>query len=103
MKSSRVPQTTHVAIIGAGPYGLAVASHLGHAGVEYRIFGSAMHAWRAQMPEGMLLRSQPWAASISDPAGERSIERFVEERRLPDATLTSPLPLDMYIEYADWF
>ena len=97
------PDWIDVAVIGAGPHGVSVGSHLGHAGVEYRIFGSAMHAWRAQMPEGMLLRSQPWAASISDPAGERSIERFVEERGLPDGTLTSPLPLDTYIEYADWF
>jgi thioredoxin reductase len=97
------PDWIDVAVIGAGPHGLSVGSHLGRAGVEYRIFGSAMHAWRAQMPEGMLLRSQPWAASISDPAGERSFERFVDERRLPDVTLNSPIPLDTYIDYADWF
>jgi thioredoxin reductase len=97
------PDWIDVAVIGAGPHGLSVGSHLGGAGVEHRIFGSAMHAWRAQMPEGMFLRSQPWAATISDPAGERSFERFVDERHPPDVTLTTPVPLDAYLDYADWF
>jgi 2-polyprenyl-6-methoxyphenol hydroxylase-like FAD-dependent oxidoreductase len=41
-----------VVIIGAGPYGLSLASYLRHAGVERRIFGVPMEAWR-QMPVGM--------------------------------------------------
>ena len=45
------------AVIGAGPYGLAVASHLRAIGAEVRIFGKPMDFWASQMPKGMLLRS----------------------------------------------
>ena len=41
-----------VVIIGAGPYGLSLASYLSQSGIERRIFGFPMRAWR-QMPPGM--------------------------------------------------
>ena len=41
-----------VAVIGAGPYGLATAAHLRHAGVPVRTFGGVLEFWREQMPEG---------------------------------------------------
>ena len=45
-----------VAVIGAGPYGLAIAAHLAAAGVETRTFGEPMGFWRNNMPKGMKLR-----------------------------------------------
>ena len=39
-----------VAIIGAGPYGLAVGAHLRAADVPVRVFGEAMAFWRRNMP-----------------------------------------------------
>jgi cation diffusion facilitator CzcD-associated flavoprotein CzcO len=59
--------TLAVAIVGAGPYGLAAAAHLRAANVPIRIFGDALSFWRGNMPAGMKLRS-PWAAThIADP------------------------------------
>jgi cation diffusion facilitator CzcD-associated flavoprotein CzcO len=43
------------AIIGAGPFGLAVAAHLG--GARVRVYGEPMRTWRRLMPPGMRLRS----------------------------------------------
>jgi cation diffusion facilitator CzcD-associated flavoprotein CzcO len=54
--------THQVAIIGAGPYGLAAAAHLRAVGVETCIFGKVMEFWENQMPAGMFLRSS-WEAS----------------------------------------
>ena len=34
---------TDVAIVGAGPYGLSIAAHLGEFGIEFRVFGDPMH------------------------------------------------------------
>ena len=48
----------HTAIIGAGPYGLSIATHLRARGVDFRIFGQPMQAWQDQMPAGMLLKSE---------------------------------------------
>jgi len=94
---------TDVAVIGAGPYGLSVASHLGRAGVEHRVFGSAMHTWRAQMPERMLLRSEGCASSISDPVGARMFGRFVSDRRPDGVVPRAPIRLDTFIDYSNWF
>jgi cation diffusion facilitator CzcD-associated flavoprotein CzcO len=41
----------HVVIIGAGPYGLSIAAHMRERGIEFRIFGSPLRAWRSQMPK----------------------------------------------------
>jgi 2-polyprenyl-6-methoxyphenol hydroxylase-like FAD-dependent oxidoreductase len=42
--------------VGAGPYGLSVAAHLRRHGREFRIFGTPMQSWRANMPVGMYLK-----------------------------------------------
>jgi 2-polyprenyl-6-methoxyphenol hydroxylase-like FAD-dependent oxidoreductase len=36
---------THVAVIGAGPYGLSSAASLRAAGIEIRVFGEPMAFW----------------------------------------------------------
>ena len=54
------PADCDVAIVGAGPYGLAAAAHLAPThGLEVRVFGRSMSFWDEQMPRGMLLRSAP--------------------------------------------
>ena len=59
---------TDVAILGAGPYGLAAAAHLRRAGVDVRVMGQPMSFWRG-MPVGMLLRSNWTATCIGDHQG----------------------------------
>src|SRR3954453_7068717 len=57
-----------VAIVGAGPYGLSIASHLHRrGGPAVRVFGDPMSFWRDRMPSGMLLRSPYVASNIADP------------------------------------
>jgi thioredoxin reductase len=78
---TRVPVTDmtaapDVAIVGAGPYGLSIAAHLGAAGVPFRIFGRPMQTWRDHMPDGMLLKSDGFASNLSDPSGRFTLERF---------------------------
>jgi FAD-dependent urate hydroxylase len=90
----------HVAIIGAGPYGLSAAAHLRQAGVDAVVFGEAMASWEAQMPQGMLLRSTRRSSSISDPVRALTLERF--EAQL-GSELPRPIPLEMFITYGRWF
>ncbi len=87
-----------VAIIGAGPYGLSVAAHLGD--VDVRVLGRPMSFWRDHMPEGMKLRSPRGASNLSSPSEPAQLEDFERERRLsPEA----PLPLSTFVEYGCWF
>src|SRR5579864_2491350 len=89
-----------VAIIGAGPYGLATAAHLRAAGVNTRVFGSAMAFWKEQMPQGMLLRSAWDASHIGDPRSALSLNAY--QAKLGES-IGRPVPLDRFVEYGLWF
>jgi len=89
-----------VAVIGAGPYGLAVAAHLKARGVATQTFGEPMSFWRRHMPKGMKLRSPLRATDISDPDAAFSLKAFVGRR---DVALVEPLPIETFIDYGDWF
>ncbi|WFU38863.1 NAD(P)-binding domain-containing protein [Bradyrhizobium sp. CB82] len=87
-----------VAIVGAGPYGLSVAAHLRASGVPFRIFGTPMHRWRAQMPVGMFLKSEEHASSLADPSGHHTLQQFCAEAG--ESYATAPIPLDTFTRYA---
>lgn len=89
-----------VAIIGAGPYGLATAAHLRSKHVETRVFGEPMEFWERQMPRGMFLRSSPSACNVDDPQGHLALKRYRALHHLPPA---KPVPLADFIRYGHWF
>ena len=59
-----------VAVIGAGPYGLAVAAHLKAAAIATRVFGQPMSFWRDNMPRGMRLQSPRAPATSQIPRAD---------------------------------
>ncbi len=91
---------TDLLIIGAGPFGLAVAAQAAHDGIEHLIVGKPMEFWRRNMPKGMLLRSAcDWHL---DPLNVHTIESFLRTQgKVPREV--EPLSLDFYLSYADWF
>jgi FAD-dependent urate hydroxylase len=86
-------------VIGAGPYGLSVASHLKGRGVETLVFGKTMELWK-KMPAALCLKSIWTASSISDPAGKYTIDRYYALKQL---TRQEPIPLSNFLNYALWF
>jgi thioredoxin reductase len=97
-----VPQT-RVCIIGAGPYGLAIAAHLRHLGVDFRIFGSPMRRWLTQMPKAMFLKSEGCASNLPDPEGRLSLAQFCREQGLAFAEYGAPLSREIFSRYALFF
>ena len=89
---------TNVAIIGAGPYGLAAATHLRRAGVDVRVIGRPMSFWQ-DMPAGLVLRSNWTATCIGEPQGELTLDAF---RAATGASFGRPVPLDRFVEYGLW-
>ena len=85
------------AIVGAGPYGLSVAAHLGG---RARLFGEPMETWRTRMPQDMLLRSDWNETSFSAPEGVGTIERWAAATGEPRE---EPIPLQKFLRYAAWF
>jgi FAD-dependent urate hydroxylase len=97
---NRPDNSCDVAIIGAGPYGLAAAAHLRASSVSVRVFGEAMSFWRRNMPTGMKLRS-PWIAThIAEPLGRYRLDDYFGEMDLP---LPELLPVENFIDYGTWF
>jgi thioredoxin reductase len=88
-----------VAILGAGPYGLSIAAHLGKMGVPYRIFGPPMQSWQSMMPKGMLLKSDGFASSLSSPDNSFSLEQYCKETGQPYAHVGIPVPIETFIAY----
>jgi lysine/ornithine N-monooxygenase len=92
-------ETTAVAIIGAGPYGLSLAAHLRAAGVGFRIFGRPMHAWRHHMPRGMLLKSPGFAANLADPRQAFTLKAYCASRGIPYDDVSLPVSLSTFADY----
>lgn len=93
-------QRTQLLIVGAGPFGLAMAARAGNLGIDHIVLGRPMAFWRENMPAGLLLRSAcDWHL---DPEEEHTIERYLAEGgRTPSEV--EPLSLSFYLEYAEWF
>src|SRR5215470_4561146 len=91
--------STEVAIIGAGPYGLSLAAHLRAARIPHRIFGSPMDSWRNHMPEGMLLKSDGFASSLSDPQSSFTLAHFCAQQGIEYHPTDVPVRLESFIAY----
>jgi cation diffusion facilitator CzcD-associated flavoprotein CzcO len=91
---------TDLLIVGAGPFGLAIAAQAAHDRIEHLIAGKPMEFWRQNMPKGMFLRSAcDWHL---DPLDVHTIEAYLHsEGKTPNDV--EPLSLEFYLSYVDWF
>jgi thioredoxin reductase len=91
--------TTDVAIIGAGPYGLSIAAHIGARDIEHRIVGEPMQFWLQHMPKGMLLKSDGFASGLYDPEGIFTLRNYCEEHNIEYADVGIPVRLEDFCKY----
>jgi FAD-dependent urate hydroxylase len=87
-----------VAIIGAGPYGLSLATQLRSRGVPFRIFGQPMSSWK-RMAQGMSLKSPDFGTSIYSPEPGST---FVEYCRRRGIATTEPCEIAKFADYGIW-
>jgi cation diffusion facilitator CzcD-associated flavoprotein CzcO len=92
--------TTSLLVIGAGPYALSTAALAREHGIDTVTVGRPMGFWRRHMPAGMLLRSGPdWHL---DAGAVHTLEAYLEERAIDPADV-DPLPIGLFLDYAEWF
>jgi cation diffusion facilitator CzcD-associated flavoprotein CzcO len=90
-----------IVVLGAGPYGLAAATHLKNVkGLAVRIFGEPMSFWERNMPVGMFLRSNWTATQIADPQLALTLEVYGSES---GSNVSQPVPLDRFVQYGHWY
>src|SRR6185437_6797501 len=93
-----------VIVIGAGPFGLSISAHLKNQGIEHTIVGRPMNTWRAHMPLGLFLKSEPYGSAISAPGRGYDIATYSRLHGFDDyVDRVGPLSLDRVLGYADWF
>jgi len=91
---------TDLLIIGAGPFGMSLATQAAHDGIDHLIVGKPMEFWRQNMPKGMYLRSDcDWHL---DPQNVHTLEAYARSlgKTVRDV---EPLSLDFYLSYCEWF
>jgi FAD-dependent urate hydroxylase len=92
--------TTSLLVIGAGPYALSTAAFARGHGIDTVVVGRPMGFWREHMPAGMFLRSgADWHL---DAAAVHTLEAYLEERAI-DPAAVDPLPIGLFLDYAEWF
>jgi thioredoxin reductase len=95
--------THQVAVIGAGPFGLSISAHLSALGVDHVIAGRAMDTWRSHMPDGMLMKSEPYASTIASPDGNHDVATYCRSHGLDYVDRMGPLTRERFLDYADWY
>ena len=94
---------TSALVIGAGPYGLSVGAHLRGRGVDARVLGVPMGAWRENMPAGMLLKSEPRASSLSAPSPGSTLQDYCSSIGRAPFGEAEPVPIELFVDYGLWF
>jgi FAD-dependent urate hydroxylase len=92
-------KTDNIVIIGAGPYGLSIAAHLWAKGRPVHTFGKSMELWK-NMPSSLYLKSVWSASSLSDAAGDYTLDRYIAETSQPRL---EPIPQPFFLNYTNWF
>jgi len=93
-------EETDTLMIGAGPFGLAVAAEAKRFGLGITVVGEPMAFWKHNMPNRMLLRSgREWHLDAAD---VHTFEAFLEEKMIPRGT-AEPIPVEIYRDYVEWF
>ena len=95
--------TTQVLIIGAGPFGLSISAHLSRLGADHVIVGRPMDTWRAHMPVGMLMKSEPYASEIAAPQRGYDVSAYCRSYGFDYVDRVGPLTLERFLGYADWY
>ena len=86
-----------VAIIGAGPYGLSLAAHLGK--VKQQVFGRPMGTWQAHMPPGMHLKSDAFACNLYAPGGRFPLREYCRAEGIGYEDKGLPVALETFSSY----
>jgi FAD-dependent urate hydroxylase len=87
-------------VVGAGPYGIAVAAYAKWLGIDVVVVGKPLDLWKTNMPRGMFLRSAPdWHLDARNVA---TFEAYLSQRG-PGVHQARPVALETFLDYAGWF
>ena len=96
-------RATEALVVGAGPYGLSISTHLRGRGIDHLIVGRSMDTWRNHMPVGMYLKSEPFGSDMSSPNAGCDLAAYSRSERIEGIERGTPLSIERFLDYADWY
>ena len=96
-------RSSQALIIGAGPFGLSISTYLRGRGIDHLIVGRPMDTWRAHMPTGMYLKSEPYGSDMSCPQTGYDLAGYSQSERITGIERGTPLSLERFLDYSDWY
>lgn len=93
--------TIEVLIVGAGPYGIAVASELHHRRISFAIIGKPFSLWLDHTLDEASLRSDRHASEIYDPMGAYPLSAYIRkvEPQRAESILDGRIPSLIFRKY----
>jgi len=96
-------RASEVVVIGAGPFGLSISTHLRARGIGHLVVGRPMDTWRDHMPTGMYLKSEPYGSDMSCPDAGYDLAGYCRSERIDGIGRGIPLSLERFLDYCDWY
>jgi FAD-dependent urate hydroxylase len=96
-------RASEVVVIGAGPFGLSISTHLRARGIDHLVAGRPMDTWRNHMPAGMFLKSEPYGSDMSCPDAGYDLAGYCRSERIDGIGRGIPLSLERFLDYCDWY
>ena len=90
-------------IIGAGPFGLSISTYLREQGTDHLIVGRPMDTWRAHMPAGMYLKSEPYGSDMACPQTGYDLDGYSVAERVAGIGRGMQFSLERFLNYSDWY
>jgi thioredoxin reductase len=90
-------------IIGAGPFGLSISTFFRGQGTDHLIVGRPMDTWRAHMPVGMYLKSEPYGSDMACPQTGYDLDGYSRAERITGIGRGLQFSLERFLDYSDWY